>query len=94
MGGAKDYIFGAFRPTTGEAFTRPYAGRGAADWVDFLEQVERWPPAAGVGRFNQRRPPQRGQCRRCPAIASSRPGLLALARGLPHGAVTVDTPVS
>ena len=40
----KGYIFGAFRPATGEAFTRPYAGRGTASWVDFLAQVERWLP--------------------------------------------------
>ena len=39
------YSFGAFRPATGEAFTRPYAGRGTASWVDFLEQVELWLPA-------------------------------------------------
>jgi transposase len=41
----KGYIFGAFRPAAGEAFTRPYAGRGTASWVDFLEQVELWLPA-------------------------------------------------
>jgi DDE superfamily endonuclease len=33
-------VFGAFCPATGAAFTRPYPGRGAADWVAFLEQVE------------------------------------------------------
>jgi hypothetical protein len=38
------YIFGAFRPATGEAFTHPYAGRSTASWVDFLAQVERWLP--------------------------------------------------
>ncbi len=41
----RGYIFGAFRPATGDAFTRPYAGRGTASWVDFLEQVELWLPA-------------------------------------------------
>ena len=41
----KGYIFGAFRPSTGDAFTRPYGGRTIANWVDFLEQVERWLPA-------------------------------------------------
>jgi transposase len=41
----KGYIFGAFRPTTGEAFTRPYGGRSAANWADFLAQVEAWIPA-------------------------------------------------
>lgn len=34
------YLFGAFRPATGEAFTRPYDARSSANWVDFLEQVE------------------------------------------------------
>ena len=41
----KGYIFGAFRPATGDAFTRPYAGRGTANWVAFLEEVELWLPA-------------------------------------------------
>jgi transposase len=36
----KGYIFGAFQPATGEAFTQDYAGRTIANWVDFLEQVE------------------------------------------------------
>jgi len=40
----KGYIFGAFRPATGEAFTLPYAGRSTASWVDFLERVEAWLP--------------------------------------------------
>jgi transposase len=39
------YIFGAFRPATGEALTRPYPGRRTANWVDFLEQVEAWLPS-------------------------------------------------
>jgi transposase len=39
------YIFGAFRPHTGDAFTRPYPSRSTANWVDFLEQVEAWVPA-------------------------------------------------
>ena len=38
------YIYGAFRPATGEAFTRPYERRRGVDWVDFLEQVEAWIP--------------------------------------------------
>jgi len=42
------YIFGAFHPATGEAFTRPYGGRTIANWVDFLEQTNRWLPA-GAG---------------------------------------------
>ncbi len=36
----KGYIFGAFQPATGEAFTHDYAGRTIANWVDFLEHVE------------------------------------------------------
>jgi transposase len=39
------YVFGAFAPATGDAFTQPYAGRTIANWVDFLEQVETWVPA-------------------------------------------------
>ena len=38
----KGYVFGAFRPATGEAFTAPYDGRTTANWVDFLERVEAW----------------------------------------------------
>ena len=40
----KGYIFGAFRPATGEAFTHDYLQRTAANWVDFLEQVDEWIP--------------------------------------------------
>jgi len=36
------YVFGAFAPATGQAFTAPYAGRTTANWVDFLDQVEAW----------------------------------------------------
>jgi hypothetical protein len=36
------YIFGAFQPTTGEAWTAPYARRTALNWADFLDHVERW----------------------------------------------------
>ena len=39
------YIFGAFRPATGEAVTRPYPSRSAANWADFLGHVESWVPA-------------------------------------------------
>src|SRR5437763_6707412 len=43
----KGYIYGAFRPATGEAFTAPYERRATVHWVDFLEQVEAWlPPEA------------------------------------------------
>ena len=36
----KGYIFGAFRPATGDAITRPYGARATANFVDFLEQVD------------------------------------------------------
>ncbi len=39
------YIFGAFRPATGEALTRDYRTRNGANWVDFLGHVEGWVPA-------------------------------------------------
>ncbi len=38
----KGYIFGAFRPATGEALSHPYDGRTIANWVDFLERTEAW----------------------------------------------------
>jgi len=38
----KGYVFGAFQPATGEAFTAPYTGRTTASWVDFLERVDAW----------------------------------------------------
>ncbi|WZO96085.1 transposase [Isosphaeraceae bacterium EP7] len=40
----KGYIFGAFRPATGEALTAPHGGRTTANWVDFLEKAEAWLP--------------------------------------------------
>lgn len=40
----KGYIFGAFHPATGDAFTAPYTRRTIANWVDFLEQVDAWLP--------------------------------------------------
>jgi hypothetical protein len=40
----KGYIFGAFHPATGEAFTQPYAGRTIGNWVEFLERVDTWVP--------------------------------------------------
>jgi len=42
----KGYVFGAFRPATGEAFTAPYGGRTTVNWVDFLARVEAWVPTA------------------------------------------------
>lgn len=41
----KGYVFGAFRPSTGEALTVPYQGRTTANFADFLEKVEAWIPA-------------------------------------------------
>ncbi len=41
----KGYVFGAFEPATGEALTRCYGRRTAANWVAFLEQVDGWIPA-------------------------------------------------
>jgi len=38
----KGYVFGAFDPATGKAFTAPYAGRTTASWIGFLNQVEAW----------------------------------------------------
>jgi transposase len=40
----KGYVFGAFEPATGGAFTRCYSKRTAVNWVAFLEQVEAWVP--------------------------------------------------
>jgi hypothetical protein len=40
----KGYVFGAFRPATGEAFTHAYGGRTIANWVEFLDRVEAWVP--------------------------------------------------
>src|SRR4051812_19747765 len=45
----KGYVFGAFRPATGQAFTATYTGRTTANWVDFLGAVEGW-IEAGVER--------------------------------------------
>jgi transposase len=36
------YVFGAFCPATGEAFTAPSPGRTIANWVDFLDRVDGW----------------------------------------------------
>jgi len=41
----KGYIFGAFKPADGEAFTQDYDRRTIANWVDFLEQVDTWLPS-------------------------------------------------
>jgi hypothetical protein len=39
------YIFGAFKPADGDAFTQDDDRRTIANWIDFLEQVERWLPS-------------------------------------------------
>ena len=41
----KGYIFGAFQPADGAAFTQAYDRRTIANWVDFLERVDAWIPA-------------------------------------------------
>jgi transposase len=38
----KGYIFGAFRPHDGAAFTEAYGRRTIVNWVDFLGKVEDW----------------------------------------------------
>ncbi len=38
----KGYVFGAFRPATGEALTRPYDRRTTANFVDFLSAIDGW----------------------------------------------------
>jgi hypothetical protein len=43
--GRGGYVFGAFRPATGESFTTCYEHRRGVDWVNFLERVEAWVPA-------------------------------------------------
>jgi transposase len=42
----RGYIFGAFKPADGEAFTRPYPSRSAVNFADFLDQVDAWIPPA------------------------------------------------
>ena len=41
----KGYVFGAFCPADGAAFTRPYDRRTAANWADFLAEVDTWLPS-------------------------------------------------
>ena len=38
--GVAGYVFGAFQPATGEAFTATYERRTTVNWVDFLGRVE------------------------------------------------------
>ena len=44
------YVFGAFRPATGEALTATYTSRSIVTFLDFLEKVEEWVPQS-VGRI-------------------------------------------
>jgi hypothetical protein len=39
------YVFGAFIPATGDAYTAFYEKRNGESWLDFLRQVEAWIPA-------------------------------------------------
>jgi DDE superfamily endonuclease len=39
---AAGYVFGAFQPASGAAFTHPYDRRTTTNWVDFLGEVEAW----------------------------------------------------
>jgi hypothetical protein len=39
------YIYGAFLPACGRAFTQPYPRRRTEHWIDFLVAVEAWLPA-------------------------------------------------
>jgi transposase len=45
------YVFGAFQPATGEALTATYTRRTAANFIDFLGQVEAAIPAAVQGVY-------------------------------------------
>jgi transposase len=42
----KGYVFGAFRPVSGEVLTDTYTRRTTLNWVDFLTQVDAWIPVA------------------------------------------------
>lgn len=41
----KGYVFGAFRPASGEALTETYDSRSAVNFADFLDKVDAWLPA-------------------------------------------------
>lgn len=44
------YVFGAFRPATGEALTATYTSRSIVTFADFLQKVEDWVPQS-VGKI-------------------------------------------
>ena len=69
----KGYVFGAFRPATGEAFTATYAGRTTANWVDFLGAVEGWIDAGDRAGLRGAGQPQRPQRDRRAAFALAHP---------------------
>jgi transposase len=41
----KSYMFGAFRPATGEAMTASCDSRSTINWADFLDRVDVWLPS-------------------------------------------------
>src|SRR5690242_21927098 len=45
--GVAGYVFGAFQPATGGAFTATYERRTTVNWVDFLGRVEAWVESSG-----------------------------------------------
>jgi hypothetical protein len=47
------YVFGAFKPLDGEAFTRAYKERSTANMVDFLHGVDRWLSECFGDRFGE-----------------------------------------
>jgi DDE superfamily endonuclease len=42
------YVFGAFQPAIGAAFTASYPGRTIANWLDFLDRVDAWLPTGSA----------------------------------------------
>jgi transposase len=46
----RGYVFGAFKPATGEALTATYTSRSISNFVGFLKKVEAWVPR-DVGRI-------------------------------------------
>ena len=86
--GVAGYVFGAFQPASGEAFTQPYERRTRTNWVDFLSEVEAWiDPASRAGLCGRRQPqhPQRaGRAAVQPAPSALGVRLPAQVRGLPE----------
>jgi hypothetical protein len=40
--GTAGYVFGAFQPASGAAFTQSYDRRTTTNWVDFLGEIDAW----------------------------------------------------